>query len=33
MKKILLFFVAIMMSAGLALAQNREISGKITDAS
>ena len=33
MKKVLLFFVAIMMSAGLALAQNREISGKVTDAS
>jgi len=33
MKKVLLFFVAIMMSAGLALAQNREIAGKVTDAS
>ena len=33
MKKVLLFFVAIMMSAGLAFAQNREISGKVTDAS
>lgn len=32
MKKILLFFVTIMLSAGLGFAQNRNITGKVTDA-
>ena len=32
MKKILLFFVTIMLSAGLGFAQSRNITGKVTDA-